>query len=214
MVAVREACKSFIPTICDALDAAVERNAASMSNTRNAGISHDDISDAVCSVRAILMQGYEWDCVPGKWLIYTMLLALPFSAKFVCPDTEKPVWVRPPARRMKGVVPVPNLRGMPESVPQLPAEQYALPLAVGHLCDCTILSSDALRPLADAWCQLAMDNLLRAGSVVAPLRTKADILLDTRGVLATDDYDSDSLSAAASTSSSMSSLDSDSDSEQ
>ena len=36
----------------------------------------------------------------------------------------------------------------------LPEEQYALPEAVGRLFDSTILSKDALRPLADAWCRL------------------------------------------------------------
>jgi hypothetical protein len=98
---------------------------------------------------------------------------------------------------------------MPECVPQLPPEQYALPLAIGRLYDCTILSSDALRPLADLWCQLAMENLLRAGSVVAPLRAVVDTRLVTD---IEDDYDDDNDSddalSIALTSSSVSSSDS------
>ena len=127
-------------------------------------------------------QGYQWDCIPGKWLIYTLLLALPFPAVAVRPDPVNPIWrcELTGKRRVRGVVPKLDLRGMPESLPLLPAAQYSLPEAVGRLYDCTILSSDhdALRPLADAWCQLAMGNLLRVGSVVSPLRTAADAKRD------------------------------------
>ena len=80
IVAVREACKAFVPTLCAAIEDAVERNGESMSDTRNAGVSHGDILDAACTVRN-LVAGYNWDCVPGQWLIYTLLLALPFSRK-------------------------------------------------------------------------------------------------------------------------------------
>ena len=62
---------------------------------------------------------------------------------------------------------------MPAEVPVLPDEQYALPEAVGRLFDRTVLSRDALRPLADAWCRLSEGNLLRAGAVVRPLRAAA-----------------------------------------
>ena len=93
-----------------------------------------------------------------------------------------------------------DLRGMPESVPVLPEAQYSLPEAVGRLYDCTILSSDALRPLADAWCQLAMCSLLRAGAVVSPLRTAADARRTVAGL------DDDDASSVASTSSMISSM--------
>ena len=169
MVAVREACKAFVPTLCAALEAAVERNGESMSDTRNAGVSHGDILGAADDVRAALV-GYNWDCVPGQWLIYTLLLALPFPAKVVRPDTVSPVWLCPPKRKRHGVVPDRNLRGMPDDVPQLPDAQYSLPEAVGRLFDCTVLSGDALRTPADMWCRLAMGNLLRAGAVVRPMR--------------------------------------------
>jgi hypothetical protein len=172
MVAVREACKAFVPTLCAAIEAAVERNGESMSDTRNAGVSHGDILGAADDVRAALV-GYNWDCVPGQWLIYTLLLALPFPAKVVRPDTVSPVWLCPPKRKRHGAVPDRNLRGMPDDVPQLPDAQYSLPEAVGRLFDCTVLASDALRPSADLWCRLAMGNLLRAGAVVRPLRAAA-----------------------------------------
>jgi hypothetical protein len=72
---------------------------------------------------------------------------------------------------------------MPDAVPQLPDAQYSLPCAVGRLYDRTILSSDALRPLADSWCDLATANLLRAGAIVRPLRVDADV---RRLTMATD----------------------------
>jgi hypothetical protein len=114
------------------------------------------------------------DCVPGQWLIYTLLLALPFPAKVVRPDSASPGWLCPPKRKRHGVVPDRNLRGMPDDVPQLPDAQYSLPEAVGRLFDCTILSGDALRTPADMWCRLAMGNLLRAGAVVRPMRAAVD----------------------------------------
>ena len=94
---------------------------------------------------------------------------------------------------------------MPAVLPVLPDAQFSLPEAVGRLYDCTILSSNALRLLADAWCQLAMGNLLRAGSVVSPLRTIADA---NRAASTLDDDDA---SSVASTSSMAASSDSDSE---
>ena len=203
IAAVREACKAFLPKVCDAIDAAVTHNAESMSNTQNAGVSHTDITDAVEEVRAKAAE-YQWDCTPGKWLIYTLLLALPFPAVAVRPDPVTPIWRCNPSRRIRGVVPRPDLRGMPAAVPVLPDAQFSLPEAVGRLYDCTILSSDALRPLADAWCQLSMSNLLRAGSVVSPLRAVADAKRALAGL-----DDDDDASSVASTSSMASSSDSD-----
>ena len=78
-----------------------------------------------------------------------------------------------PKRKRKGVVPERDLRGMPAAIPELPGAQYSLPEAVGRLFDRTILSRDALRPLADAWCRLSVGNLLRAGAIVRPLRAAA-----------------------------------------
>ena len=76
-------------------------------------------------------------------------------------------------RKRKGVVPERDLRGMPAAEPVLPDAQYSLLEAVGRLFDCTILSRDALRPLTDAWCRLAVGNLLRAGAMIRPLRATA-----------------------------------------
>ncbi len=61
------------------------------------------------------------------------------------------------------------------TVPNLPEEQYRLPLlVVGHMFDCTILEGNALRPIADQWRRHAMNGLLRAGRVVCPLRKAAE----------------------------------------
>ena len=62
-----------------------------MSNTQNAGVSHTDITVAVEEVRAKAAE-YQWDSTPGKWLIYTLLLALPFPAVTVRPDPATPIW--------------------------------------------------------------------------------------------------------------------------
>ena len=59
-------------------------------------------------------------------------------------------------------------------VPALTYAEAALPEAVGHLFDCTILASDALRPLADLWCRRAKTCLLRIGGVVRPLVARAE----------------------------------------
>jgi hypothetical protein len=173
MVAVRSSCQAFLPRLCDALELAVERNAESMSDTRKAGVSHSEIRDAISEVQA-LTTGYQWNCVPGRWLVYMLLLAMPYPEVAVRPNASHPVWLCPPKRKRKGLEPLRNLRGMPATVPMLSDDQYALPAAVGRLFDRTILSSDVLRPLADDWCRLSESNLLRAGAIVRPLRVTAD----------------------------------------
>ena len=114
---------------------------------------------------------YNWDCVPGQWLMYTLLLALPFSASVVRPDAQNPVWLCPPKRRVKGLQRDRDLAGMPAlPLPVLPDAQFSLPQLVGEMYDCTILPGDAMRPLADAWCRFAESDLLRAGRSEWPLR--------------------------------------------
>ena len=191
MGGARETCKAFVPQLCEFIEAAVVRNGESMSNTSKAGVSHSEILDAARDVRAAL-PGYNWNCVPGRWLIYTLLLAMPFPEVAVRPDAEQPVWLCPPKHKRKGVVPARDLHGMPAEVPVLPDEQYSLPEAVGRLFDRTILSRDALRPLADAWCRLSEGNLLRAGAAVRPLRAAAVARLALMGEDAPVDDDAGS----------------------
>ena len=148
MADVRDSCKAFLPQLCDAMKIAVDRNAESLSDTRNAGVSHSAILDAVSFVRSASTV-YQWDCEPGRWLIYTLLLVLPFPSVAVRPDAQTPVWLRR-MRKRQGLEQQCNVRGMPAAVPELPDEQYSLPEAVTRLFDSTVLSSDALRPLADA----------------------------------------------------------------
>ena len=208
IVAVREACKNFTPKICDAIAAATLKNGMSLSNTRNAGISHRAISAAVCRVKEILNTGYEWDCLPGKWLVYTILLAIPFPMKVVRPDSQQPMWIRP-MRKCNGVAHQSNVCGKPLEVPVFSDANYALPEALGHLFDATVLSNDALRPLADAWCDLSYSNLLRIGKAVRPLREAAN-----RKWTIVDNNDEEleaRTSSAMSSSSSVSSRDTDSE---
>ena len=163
--AVTQTCREFLPKLCSAVEAAVDFNARSMSDTRHAGVSHFDILDAVDEVRAAC-PSYDWDCVPGQWLTYMLLLALPFSKKVVRPDPRGPVWKRKPRRGQEGALQdAPD----PAGVPEFTDAQFGLPGAVGQLFDRTILASDALRPLADAWCRHAKACLLRVGRIVRPL---------------------------------------------
>jgi hypothetical protein len=56
---------------------------------------------------ASAIPAYNWDCTlaPGRWLVYMLLLALPFPApKVVRPDADCPVCFCKPKRRVKGVV--------------------------------------------------------------------------------------------------------------
>ena len=73
MVDIRKSYDNFLPKLCDAIEAAVEKNGEGMSNTSNAGVSHGAILDAVWNVREAL-RAYGWECEPGWWLIYTLLL--------------------------------------------------------------------------------------------------------------------------------------------
>ena len=87
-------------------------------------------------------------------------------------------------------------------VPNLADTQYALPQAVGRLYDTTIISSDALRPLADMWCKFALDKLLSAGGIVRPLRAVADARRAASVGVVHDDGDVDTTSARSSDASS------------
>ena len=78
----------FLPKLCDAIKAAVEKNGEGMSNTSNAGVSHGAIIDAVWNMRGAL-RGYGWECEPGRWLVYAVFLALPFPAVAVRPDPKR-----------------------------------------------------------------------------------------------------------------------------
>ena len=144
-----------------------------MSNTQNAGVSHEEIIAAVGRVQAAAAD-YVCDCVPGRWLTYTLLLALPFSARVVRPDTQSPVWLCKPKRCVKGVQHDRDLEGMPAKMPDISDDEYLLPQLVGEMFDRTILAGDALRPVADAWCRHSVDGLYRAGRVVRPLRDAAE----------------------------------------
>jgi hypothetical protein len=171
MVAVRDMCKAFVPRLCDMLDDAVDKNSSSMSDTRNAGVLHSDITRAIAETRDAIA-GYLWDSTPGRWLIYRILLAMPFPAASVRPDPHKPIWQRPfTSRRRKAM----DLSEMPVLMPVIAEAEYRLPELVGRLFDVTILSRDVLRPMADAWCSMAQGCLLRAGKLIRPLRLAAEL---------------------------------------
>ena len=99
VVAICDSSVSFLLRLCDAIEEAVRFNGASMSNTEHAGVSHQDIFTAIARVRDAT-PAYNWKCVPGQWLSYTLLLALPFSAKVVLPDTFSPIWFCKPKRKV------------------------------------------------------------------------------------------------------------------
>ncbi len=90
MIAVRTSCVDFLSRLCHMITEAVRVNGNSMNNTMNAGVSHDRIADATVSVLEAI-DAYQWDCTPERWLLYTLLLALPFAANVVRPDTMCPI---------------------------------------------------------------------------------------------------------------------------
>ena len=196
VVAVRQSCVDFLPRLCEAVEDAVRWNGMSMSNTENAGVSHKDIVDAVTRVREAVPV-YDWECVPGRWLIYTLLLALPFSERVVCPDADSPMWLCAPKRRVKGVQRVRDLTGMPIVGPALPDDQYLLPKLVGAMFDRTVLAHDALRPVPDAGCRHALIGLFRVGRVVRPLRAVAERARAAARVAAAMGGDSDERSTTS-----------------
>ena len=55
-----------------------------MRSTGHAGVDLLAIYSAAHSVQQ-LAPNYDWDCLPEKWLMNCMLLALPFSEKVVVP---------------------------------------------------------------------------------------------------------------------------------
>ena len=173
VVAICDSSVSFLLRLCDAIEEAVRFNGASMSNTEHAGVSHQDIFTAIARVRGAV-PAYNWKCVPGQWLSYTLLLALPFSAKVVRPDTVSPIWFCKPKRNVRGIQRERDLTGMPTELPELPDNQYLLPELVGAMFDRTILAGDAIRLVADMWCRHALDGLFCVGRVVRPLRNAAE----------------------------------------
>ena len=54
MVDIRKSYDNFLPKLCDAIEAAVEKNGEGMSNTSNAGVSRGAILDAVWNMRGAL----------------------------------------------------------------------------------------------------------------------------------------------------------------
>ena len=174
VVTVRQSCAEFLLWLCDAIENAVRWNSESMSDTRAAGVSHEQIFATVQRVRDAA-PGYDWNCVPGHWLVYTLLLALPFPACVVRPDAQNPVWHCKQKRRVKGVQHERDLSGRPDlPLPELPDAQFSLPELVGQMFDSVILPGDAMRPVADGWCRFAEGQLFRLGRVVRPLRVAAE----------------------------------------
>ena len=199
VIAVRTSCIVFLSRLCHMIVEAVRMNGNSMSNTMHAGVSHDRITAASVAVLEAV-DTYQWDCTPGRWLMYTLLLALPFAANVVRPATPDPIWLCKPKRHVKGVQLERDLTGMPNVVPELQGEQYLLPLLVGHMFDCTILAGNALRPIADEWCRHAVSGLLRAGRVVRPLREAAEKTRAAARALAALEGDGQSTSPSMSSS--------------
>jgi hypothetical protein len=158
-----------------------------MSNTEHAGYQQQvSPTTSMPSLQLLLTPAcakplgpsppYNWKCVPGQWLTYTLQLSLPFSARVVRPDAVSPVsgWLCKSKRRVKGVQRQRDLTGMPTELPELPDDKYSLPELDGAMFDSTVLAGDAIRAVADTWCRHALDGLHRAGRVVRPLRDAAE----------------------------------------
>jgi hypothetical protein len=148
MVGLRRECQGYVTKLCNHIVAAAQANADSMSNTESAGVDHRAIHAAVHDAKRIA-RTYDWDCMPGRWLTYCLLMALPYAERVVVQPQDS-------------------------ASPVLPDAQYSLPRAMGRVFDATVLSNDALRPLADDWCRHTVVALRIAGGVVCPLRTAAE----------------------------------------
>ena len=90
VVSVRQSCADFLLQLCGAVESAVSWNSESMSVTRATGVPLEQIFAAVQQVRDAA-PGYDWNCVPGQWLVYSLLLALPFLTCVVRLDAQNPV---------------------------------------------------------------------------------------------------------------------------
>ena len=60
-------CKAFVSQLCYAIETrtAVDRNAESIGDTHNAGVSLSAIVEAAVDMRSATI-GYEWDCEPAN----------------------------------------------------------------------------------------------------------------------------------------------------
>jgi hypothetical protein len=177
---IKQRARAMVIRICDLVLEARNYNQLQMNNIADTGYV-DNIDAAVSDVRRIA-QNYYWECTPGRWLIYVILLGLPFSKSVVRPPaagyinptpTPKPrtaaqqaalrVRVRQPRRPpITDVDPV-------LALPQLTDAQFSLPEAFGALMDTTTLPNNALRPLSTTWIRRCYNHILALGGVVSPM---------------------------------------------
>jgi hypothetical protein len=141
------------------------------------------ISTILTAVQAVqeAIAGYEWDCLPGRWLQYLLILAMPYSERAVKPTDDGLSWThvqlikrRQHKRQKLGEIETVRADRMPVEAPHLAEAQYHLPDLVGRLYDSILLPANALRPLANAWIHWSRKQLLAVGEVVSPLRLAAE----------------------------------------
>ena len=115
--------------------------------------------------------GYDWDCVPGRWLIYTLLLAMPFPA----------FAVRPEPNILSGTAPLSvSARGLCQSATCVACwQQYQCSLMRSALCQTRrLLGGCSTAPFCRGMLYARLQsrgavgnlNLLRAVTIIRPIR--------------------------------------------
>jgi hypothetical protein len=192
VAAVKSRAVAMLPKLCTMIESAKRFNMASMNNVTEAG--HPDLIPAAAVAVRNSAAMYNWNCMPGTWLTYMLIIGLPFSAAVVRPPARRYTNPAPSAPLMSArqraaakaapgaeLTPTGRLkrRKLPavvdtnpiELIPPLPAEQFSLPEAFGRLMDVTLLPNNALRRTANSWSRWSYKQVFKLGSAVRPLRT-------------------------------------------
>jgi hypothetical protein len=176
---VKAACTKMLKHLCKLLSRADSMNKTAMNKISDS----DHVSTIPTSVTGVqaAIPGYNWECLPGRWLQYLLVLAMPYSERVVRPTTDGMPWMNLPlvkrkqSKRQKlGQIEIIRPDRAPITAPLLDDIQYKLPLRVGKLFDSTLLPNNALRPMANVWIHWSRRQLLEIGKVVSPLRLVAE----------------------------------------
>lgn len=176
---VKAGCAKMLKHLCKLSLRADSTNKVAMNKISDTG-HISTIPTAVAAVQEAIA-GYQWDCLPGRWLQYLLILAMPYSERVVKPTDDGLSWThaqlikrRQNKRQKLGQIEIVRPDRTPVEAPHLAEAQYHLPELVGRLYDSILLPANALRPLANAWIHWSRRQILAVGEVVSPLRLAAE----------------------------------------
>jgi hypothetical protein len=186
MVRTRRDAQLMVARICNLLRRAAVKN--SEGPTTMLGSGHvSKVPRAAKRVEAAL-EHYQWECIPGRWLTYMLILALPFPRSAVRPPEtaflRKRVVPKLKTARQRAEERARAANGENDGTPRvpvalpvpatLPDTQYRLPEAFGALMDAAVLPKGDLRRTADVWLVWSKRRLMTIGRVTRPLRRRAE----------------------------------------